>query len=361
VRELRYLGATALLVMSMAVVTLRAQSAPPARSAWQRGSMTATSLSSPATQSANCNVTPLPVVAPPVDLCQKALDFFTFVAPQVGVALSGGNPMLGEGGTLGGWGKRSASLRMTAVDGQLPHNDVTLTTGATAVASDFGARRTPFPVPSFTAGIGLIRGMPVGLSNVGGVDLLLGASFVPSVHHEPIALKTAHDGLALAYGVRVGALQESALVPGLSVTYIRRRLPTTDFLFTPNNDTLNVEGASVTSQSWRVTASKRFVFFGVAAGVGRDIIDARSGFSAVVNETVAGQAQRVAVTIPVAVDKVSRTSAFLNASVGLPQLQLVGELGYSRKGDIRETVNRFGEHTANEGYRYGSLGIGFRF
>ena len=48
------------------------------------------------------------------DACVKARDLFAFVMPQVGVALSGGNPVLGEGGTLGGWGKRALSLRVTA-------------------------------------------------------------------------------------------------------------------------------------------------------------------------------------------------------------------------------------------------------
>src|SRR5687768_18526669 len=54
------------------------------------------------------------------DACQKAIDLFQYMAPQLGVAITGGNATLGQGGTLGGLGHFSIGLRINAVQGRLP-------------------------------------------------------------------------------------------------------------------------------------------------------------------------------------------------------------------------------------------------
>src|SRR6476659_4826677 len=54
------------------------------------------------------------------DACQKAIDLFQYMAPQLGVAITGGNATLGRGGTLGGLGHFSAGLRVNLVQGSLP-------------------------------------------------------------------------------------------------------------------------------------------------------------------------------------------------------------------------------------------------
>src|SRR5918999_2747562 len=68
------------------------------------------------------------------DACQKAIDLFQYLAPQLGVSITGGNATLGQGGTLGGLGHFSIGLRINAVQGSLPQiNDVTpAATGATS-------------------------------------------------------------------------------------------------------------------------------------------------------------------------------------------------------------------------------------
>ena len=161
--------------------------------------------------------------------------------------------------------------------------------------------------------------------------------------------------------MRVGALQESSLVPGVSVSYMRRKLPKVDFGYTPGNDTLRVANASVRASSIRVVASKRLPLIGFAVGVGRDVMEGRSEINAVVNETVAGTAQRATVTLPLLAEKVTRNTAFANVSVSILITRLVAEVGWSAKGDARPTLNSFGGRQANEGYRYGSLGFTTRF
>ncbi len=311
--------------------------------------------------SPNCTVTPA-VAGNADDVCRKAADIFAFVVPQVGVALAGGNHVLGEGGTLGGWGKRTITLRVTAVDGRLPRNIVPLTLGRAApVSDDFGATRVPLPMPSIDAAIGILAGLPMGVTNVGGVDVLIGAIGSSGISSGNFKLKPQGARFAMSYGVRVGVLQESSFVPGVSVSGVRRKVPTLSLDYTPTNDTLAARNMSLTVNTLRVAASKRFLLFGIAAGVGRDEIEGVGGLRAIVNETVQGTPARAALTFPTLREKVTRNTAFVNASFGLPIARIVAEYGRSSAGTLRQTLNTFGGRRANETYTYGSVGVTVRF
>ena len=295
----------------------------------------------------------------PAQLCQKARDLFSFVTPQIGVAVSGGNPIPGDAGSLGGFGRRALSVRVVGVEGFLPRNDVPLDVGTTAV--DFGAARTLVPLPAADVAIGLFAGVPFGLTNIGGVDLLLGATLLPSVSRNAFELDPSNGGLGFAYGLRVGALQESSVVPGLSVSWQRRELPKTDFYYRSGNDSLQVEGALVRSNAFRVIVSKRLALVGLAAGVGQDQVESTSNMSGTVNETVNSTAVRYTVSLSGLREYSKRNTAFVNASISILAARIVGEYGWSGAGTIASTVNSFGGRRANEGYRYGSIGISARF
>lgn len=298
----------------------------------------------------------------PTDVCRKAADLFAFMVPQFGVALAGGNHVLGEGGTLGGWGKRTVTIRVSAVDGRLPANAVPITLNRSAAVSDnFGAERVPVPMPSIDAAVGLLAGLPMGVTNVGGVDVLVGVTGLPAISSGRFRVQPHGASVALAYGVRVGALQESAFVPGVSASWLRRKVPTLDLDYTPANDTLAGRNMSLTANTLRIVASKRFVLVGIAAGVGRDEIEGTSGLGAVVNETVLGTATRATLSIPTLHEKTVRNTAFVNASFGLPIARIVAEYGRSNAGTVRQTLNTFGGRRANELYAYGSIGVTVRF
>jgi hypothetical protein len=295
------------------------------------------------------------------DACVKARDIFLFLAPQVGTALSGGNVMLGEGGALGGWGKRSIVLRTSVVEGYVPARSIDISGTEFLAPVDFGAQRVPVPVPSLDLAIGLLRGVPVGLTNVGGVDLLVGVTYMPSVTRDDFSLRPDGSGIAATLGARVGLLQESAAVPGVAVSYLRRRLPTTTARYTTGDDSLGVLDARVATSVFRLTAKKHFGFIGIGGGIGQDRHDSRTELSAIVNETVSGRAARAQLNVPEYRFTTTRTTFFGNVSFGLPRAQVVLEVGQSRAGDERITLNSFGDRKANEAYRYGSLGIGLRF
>lgn len=311
------------------------------------------------TTSFGCGVAGAPVGATGGDACRKAQDLFAFVMPQAGVALSGGNPVLGEGGTMGGWGKRALSLRLSAVDGWLPKNAVPLSLGA-PVSSDFGSARTVVPVPSVDAAIGLFAGVPAGLTNIGGVDVLLGLTYLPSVDEGDFRMAPQTSSFALSYGVRVGALQESSLVPGVSVSYMRRKLPTVSLGYSAANDSITVGNLAATSNTWRIVASKRLALVGVAIGAGRDDITNTARADAVVNETILGVPQRL-IAVTELRNEVTRNTYFANLSFGLLMARVVAEAGWSSAGAADPTLNRFGGRQANDGFRYGSLGVTVRF
>jgi hypothetical protein len=209
--------------------------------------------------------------------------------------------------------------------------------------------------------IGVFPGAPFGLTNVGGVDVLLGATYLPSVSRNDFVLEPRNGGFGFSYGVRVGVLQESSIVPGIGVSWQRRQLPQSDFTYTPSNDSLVVSGTTVRSDAIRAVVSKRFALFGLAAGVGRDRVESESNMSAVVNESVAGNAVRQTVSLTGLRETANRNTAFANASFSLLAFRIVAEYGRSSAGTIRETVNSFGGRRANEAYNYGSLGISARF
>lgn len=297
------------------------------------------------------------------DVCQKGRDIFAFVAPQLGVALSSGNPILGEGGTLGGWGHRALSIRLAAAEGYLPRTAVplSLNRGTGSNVDDFGADRTFIPIPTADLAVGLFPGIPAGLTNIGGIDALVGVTWIPNVESGAFSLKAASASAALSYGVRVGLLQESSFVPGVSVSVLRRKTPGQNMGYKQNDDTLQVNNILVSTNAWRAVISKRVAVLGLAAGVGRDDIDASASAAAVINETVLGQPQRGVVKISGLKTQTRRKTAFANVSFGVSAMRIVGEYGWSSAGDLDVRLNNFGTRKPNEGYRYGSLGLTLRF
>lgn len=311
-------------------------------------------------QSATCTVSITPAiasVAPLQNACVQAQDLFTFIAPQVGVALAGGNVMPGEGGTLGGWGKRSAVLRITAVDGRIPANPVNL--GSSSI--DFGAQRAAVPVPTLSAAVGIFGGIPLGLTNVGGVDALVGVTVLPNVANDEFSFRTQKGGISATFGARVGVLQESLVIPGIAVSWMQRRLPSADLRYTTGADSIGVTNMSVTARSLRLTANKRFGVFGIGLGVGEDEVQGSGTVDVVLNQRIGTTQTRGTASLNTRTERSTRGTAFVNVSLGLTIAQFVLELGQSNAGTLQETSSQFGPRTANEGYRYGSVAFGIRF
>ncbi|MFL5489429.1 MAG: hypothetical protein ACJ8AJ_13205 [Gemmatimonadaceae bacterium] len=294
------------------------------------------------------------------DACQKAIDLFQYMAPQLGTSIAGGNPTLGQGGNLGGLGHFSAGLRVNVLQGSLPQvQDVTPSVNG-ATSTQFETKSQYLPMPTADLAIGVFKGIPLALTNVGGVDVLVSASYVPEFDNDGVSVKVPNGSLKLGYGARVGILQESLLVPGVSVSYLVRDLPTLNIAGANGGDSLYVNNLSLKTKAWRVTASKNLLLFGLAAGFGQDKYDASTDIGAHVAARSVPPTQP-ANAGPVSISQnLTRTNIFADLSVNLLLFKLNAEIGQVSGGTIN-TFNTFSGKQAADSRIYGSVGARFGF
>jgi len=289
------------------------------------------------------------------DGCQKAIDIFNYMAPQLGTVIAGGNATLGQGGTLGGFPHFAISLRANAIAGSLPDVESnTPSTGGTAIASTYATDEQPLGLPSVDAAIGVFAGLPIPfLTKVGGVDLLLSAAYVPEYSNDDISITVPDGSLKVGYGVRLGLLQESLLVPGVAVTYFKRDLPTANILGVSGDDSISVNNLALETTAWRVTASKSLFIFGLAVGVGQDKYSSTADLGVSVQD---GLSPRVTGEPFSFSQEVTRTNYFADLSFNVLLAKFVGEVGMVSGGEI-PTYNQFEGKKADDSRLYGSLGL----
>jgi hypothetical protein len=302
------------------------------------------------------------------DACQKASDIFDFMAPQLGLAIAGGNAALGQGSALGGLGHFAVGVRFNAIQGSIPDVDKFSISATGAQRSDLGAKDQFLGAPALEGGLGLFRGFPVGLTHIGGVDALVSATYIPEYEKGDFRVRVSDGSFKFGWGARVGILEETMLVPGVSVTYLRRDLPTVDVSAAVNGanssrrDTIGVDGLSVRTKAWRVVASKKILVLGLAVGAGQDRYDSKAQFRGTVSAPVLGGPLFAPQTVgPVALDQsLTRTNYFADLSFNLLVFRGVAEIGRVSGGDVT-TFNTFGDKKANDARTYGSVGFKFGF
>jgi hypothetical protein len=289
------------------------------------------------------------------DVCQKSQDLFAYMAPQLGTAIAGGNATLGQGSALG-FGRLSIGIRGNVVQGSLPQvSDVEVRD--TRTADTFETEDQYLPFPAVDAAIGVFPGVSLGLTRVGGVDALVSAYYATDYESDDVRLGVSGGKLKLGYGARVGLISETPVLPGVSVTYLKRDLPTLDIAAPVDGiggaaagDTLGVERLAVKTTAWRLVASKRFAIIGLAAGMGKDSYES----GAVLRGAHGGEAVEA---VPFRFD-MDRTNYFGDLMLHLGLLKVVGEVGQVTGGDVT-TFNQFAGKQADDSRMYGSVGLRF--
>jgi hypothetical protein len=306
---------------------------------------------------AQCTGTPTSASQATEDARQQAEDVFQYMAPQLGLAIVGGSPTLGSAGSLGGLGHFSIGVRGNALAGTLPQVDQFQTSCTGRQSRTLPTADQVLGLPGVDAAIGVFKGLPLGLTNVGGVDLLFSASYIPEFNGDGIDVTVPEGSLKIGYGARVGLLQESLLVPGLAVSVLRRDLPTVNIVGTSGNNSLAVNNLNVKTTAWRVVASKSLLLFGLSAGMGRDSYDQSANVTATV------QAPAPYGTASSSIDpkqSLTRTNMFAGASLNLLLLKVTGEVGKVSGGTI-STFNQFACKAADDSRLYGSVGVRLGF
>lgn len=298
-------------------------------------------------------------------VCQMAHDIFQLMGPQLGAGLVGGNPLIGSGGTLGGFPHLAVAIRGTVFNGDLPDFDGSYDPSFASSPSrrTLTTKSQIVGLPGVDAALGIFKGIPLGVTNVGGVDLLANAVYVPEVTSNDAGVTvTPATNLKIGYGVRVGLLQESILVPGVSVSWVKRDVPTTTIVGTSADLDVRLQDLSVKSTAIRAVASKSFLVFGLAVGAGQDTYDQQVLASGTAKGLSFGGVSAGDVTTDTYTftQSLTRTNIFANLSLNLPIIKLVGEVGQVSGGDIA-TYNTFTGGDPAKSRTYGSAGIRIQF
>lgn len=288
------------------------------------------------------------------DACQKAIDLFKYLAPQLGAVLAGGSPTQGISGTLGGPGHFSFGIRANGLRGSLPQVDRVVPNTRGAQVSTYGIDDTPVGFVTADLGIGLFNGMQV--SGFGALDLLVSASYLPSYNNENVDITEPSGSFRFGLGAKLGILRESAVRPGISVSYLDRGLPDVTVTGKSGNDRLVLDNLSIRARSWRAIAGKSFLFVGIGAGVGQDSYDSKADITV----TIAPRAATTGGTGgPIALaQNLTRTNVFGTAWLNARLFRLVGEIGRVTGGTI-QTYNLFDGPGAADARTYASVGLSF--
>jgi hypothetical protein len=293
------------------------------------------------------------------DACQQAYDVYQFMSPQLGLALAGGNATAGQGGVLGGLGHFSIGVRGNVFSGKLPQVDQFTQSTDGAQQRELPVKNQILGLPTADAAIGLFKGLPLAVTNIGGVDALVSASYIPTISDDNFSI-TPDNNWQFGWGARVGLLSESIVVPAVSLTWIERDLPTTRMQGSTNDATLTVDDFKVKTNEWRLVVSKNLIMFGLAAGVGQDRYKQSARISATVdNSTFCGVSGCPSPVLDAAQD-ITRTNAFLDVSLNLPFFKVIIEGGQASGGTVN-TYNSFEGTRADRSQVYGSLGLRFGF
>ncbi|MEX2182259.1 MAG: hypothetical protein WD771_09475 [Gemmatimonadaceae bacterium] len=282
------------------------------------------------------------------DACVKARDLFLYMAPQLGTAISGGSHTLGVGTTLGGFPHFAIALRANAVMGDLPTID-NVTVGA-ATVSTIESEANPVPMVTADFALGVFKGVSLGVTRVGGVDLIGGVTFVPKVEDDNTSL-VPQSSTSIGLGARIGLLEQSAVVPGVSFSFMKRNLPVLDFGFaTDGGDQFNIDDFTVNTTSWRLSAQKNLLLFQLGAGIGGDKYDFSTTATGDVDGATFGFGAK---------ESMSRTTMYGTLGLNLFLFKAVAEVGQVSGGDL-VTYNDFTE-PADKNRLYATVGLRISF
>ncbi len=290
------------------------------------------------------------------DACVKALDLFSFLAPQLSTGLTGGNAVSGEYSTMRGGGHMSLGLRVNAVRGRIIDVEQVTASITGAVASDYETEDATIPVPTADLAVGLIRGFPIGGSYAFGVDALVNLSYVPEINVADVSVTAPDGSFKLAYGVRVGIVEESIITPGIVVTYLKRDLPQLNIVARSGADSLTISDFIANTSAWRVVIGKSLGILGIAVGAGQESYKTSATAAAAVRR--GGQSFASSVS---ARQTLTRDNLFGSASLNFPFVRVVAEVGRTSGGDPISTYNSFGGALPTDALKFASVGLRFRW
>jgi len=286
--------------------------------------------------------------------CNTAVDAIRAFHPLAGMIVSGGNPVLGTSGSLGGIGHLTITARVNAIKASLPNPD---SASQSRVPSSFNGA---IPAPLVEAALGLVRGRGGFLS----VDALGSAVVLPTGGVSGLAVDSnaAHIGgaaLGIGYGARVGILAGTFPIPALSVSWMRRTLPRIQYgILGPAFGTGDQFEFSMDlkADNYRAVASWKFVLVDLAAGLGIDHYSSSQTAVRFHDDPLNPAHVRTVVINPAN----TREVVFADAGLSLAVIKLVGEVGF-QTGKDQSFATTFSNFDPKAGHVFGGVGLRFGF
>lgn len=286
------------------------------------------------------------------EACATGRDLLLYMAPQLGTSLVGGSHTLGIGTNLGGLFHFAIAVRANAVMGSLPDID-NVGANATPVSQNYAVKDQYLGLPTVDFALGLTKGFNLGVTRIGGIDLIGGATYVPEITEDDFSVTAPDGSLSIGYGARIGLLQQSALIPGVSFSWMKRDMPTLDMSTTSDGgDTFSIDNLAIKSTSWRLAAQKNFLLFQFGAGFGKDNYDFNADVAASVdNGAYTGSFN--------ASQDMSRTTMYGSLGINLFLVKIVGEVGQVSGGSA-PTFHTY-DTAADAKRMYGTVGVRISF
>lgn len=263
----------------------------------------------------NAECAPYAAVEQAARVCNAAVDGARAFHPIVGLLTSGGNPVLGRAGSLGGLGRFAVTARVNATKVILPDLDYDGSTGVVAKDDEIF-----FPSPLVEGAMGI-----VGSRGLIGLDLLASAQLLPTgvvdgLDVDPDATSIGSVALGFGFGARLSLFQNAGPLPGVSVSLMRRSVPRVQYGDLALGDDYSF-AADVQAWNLRAVAGTRFSVLTLAVGLGHDWYDG--------DANIRFREPITAAVVPLDLDlEISRTMGFANVGLDFRFVRIVGEAGY---------------------------------
>lgn len=287
-------------------------------------------------------------IGPDANICNAAVDGAVMFHPVAGMLISGGNPTLGQVGTLGGFPHLTIAARVNATQFHTPDLNYDGTTTTVASQDEIVA-----PAPQVEASLGLFKGMGNGLL---AIDLLGSAQLLPTDQFDNLkvdkdATSIGDVALGFGYGARVGVTNQMGAIPAIAVSVMRRNIPTVTYGDVTQGDQYTF-GVNLDATNLRAMAGYNFGVASIGAGLGWDKY---TGDADVEFVPTVGPTQSVSKDL----DQ-ERTLGFLDAGLNLGFLNLVGEVGWQFGKDLNLSTT-FQDNDPTKKRMFGSAAVRFTF
>jgi hypothetical protein len=272
--------------------------------------------------------------------------------PVAGLLVSGGNPVLGGIGTLGGFPHFALTLRVNATQLKTPDLNYDGSTGTTVGAGD----EIFAPAPLVEGAVGILPGFgPLGFLSLDvlGSAQLLPTNAVDNLTVDKNARSIGDIALGLGFGARVGVLKGRAIIPAVTVSAMYRSIPRITFGDVSGGDNYSFS-TNLNATNLRAVAGYKLALLAVGAGLGWDkyTSDARIAFQDQTVPTTTLQVERN-------LDN-TRTMAFLTAALDLPILNIGAEVGYQFGKDANLKTD-FSGNDPGDNRLFAGAGVRFTF